>query len=212
MARVDGVALGCLSAGIVIGYAGIKGYSIPQTIQDIVTGKSPLKQAQVNQIVPSGIGAGLSGGTVIPGASATGEAIAQDALHYQGVNYVWAGATPDGWDCSGMANYVIGHDEGMAIPGYPGGTFTGASHGPSTIVWLAWSGCTTIGHSGAAAAAGDLCVWQTHMGIALGGGQMISAQTPASGTQVSGIDGFIPGELLFVRRLNAALATPPGTH
>jgi len=67
-----------------------------------------------------------------------------------------------------------------------------------------WDGAVTIGHDGAQAQPGDLCVWQTHMGVALGGGKMISAEDPQQGTQIgeigSGVSGFIPGELLFVRR------------
>ena len=43
---VNGGALAAVAAGIVAAYAGIKGYSIPQTIQDLVTGKSPARQSQ----------------------------------------------------------------------------------------------------------------------------------------------------------------------
>jgi len=129
-------------------------------------------------------------------------------LQYKGASYVWGGAPANGignWDCSSFCNWVIGHDMDMAIPGNPAGTYTGQSHGAVTGQWLIWGGCTTVGHSGSAAVAGDLCVWQTHMGIAIGGGQMISAQTPGPDqTLVSAIDGFIP-ELLFIRRLNAVV-------
>jgi hypothetical protein len=96
----------------------------------------------------------------------------------------------------------VGHDNGLAIPFYRVGGYNGSAHGPDTLAWLGWGGCVTVGNTGSVAQPGDLCVWQTHMGIAIGGGQMISAQNSASGTQVSGIDGFVP-ELLFVRRLKA---------
>lgn len=56
-----------------------------------------------------------SGGAT--GRSASGQAIAADALRYKGAPYVWGGAKPSGWDCSGFVNYVIGHDLGMTIPG-----------------------------------------------------------------------------------------------
>jgi cell wall-associated NlpC family hydrolase len=49
------------------------------------------------------------------------------------------------------------------------------------------------------AQAGDLCCWQTHIGICTGSGQMISAQDPALGTGVSNIE--LAGEILFVRRI-----------
>lgn len=152
---------------------------------------------------PLGTGTAFSGpaGPVVGGSNS---AIASDALRYQGAGYVWDGAPANGigiWDCSSFANWVVGHDERLAIPGYPAGTYDGTVHGPNTLSWLAWTGCTTIGHSASDAQAGDLVVWQTHMGIAIGADQMISAQDSQSGTQVSGIG--MPGELLYVRRLNA---------
>ena len=147
------------------------------------------------------------------GASATGQAIANDAVQYQGAGYVWGGAPAQGignWDCSSFSNEVIGHDMRMSIPGFPGGSYTGAVHGPTTLEWISWSGCRTVGTTGAQSVAGDLCVWPTHMGIAIGGGKMISAQSPSTGTQVSGIDGFIPNERLVIRRLTAEAAPSGG--
>jgi cell wall-associated NlpC family hydrolase len=123
-----------------------------------------------------------------------------------GAGYRWGGAPAVGtgnWDCSSFVNWVVGHDCGMAIPGYAAGSYGGAEHGPATLSWLAWSGCTTIGHSGSAAQPGDLAVWQTHMGICTGPNTMISAQDPQNGTRISAIDGFISGELLYIRRLAA---------
>jgi len=196
---VKGTAVACVAVGSVLVFAGIKGYSIPQTVQDLVTGKTPLNQAQATPIT-----GGVSGG------SGSGSQIATDALQYKGAGYVWGGAPAQGtgnWDCSSFANWVIGHDLNMAIPGYTAGSYTGQSHGPTTISWLAWTGCTTVGHSGSVAQPGDLAVWQTHMGIAIGNGQMISAENPQDGTQVSGIDGFITGEILFIRRLNAVVVS-----
>jgi hypothetical protein len=61
---VSGAALGAIAAGTVFTYAGLKGYSIPQTIQDIVTGKSPARQAQVTPV-----GTPASAGSAAPPAS-----------------------------------------------------------------------------------------------------------------------------------------------
>ena len=120
--------------------------------------------------------------------------------------YIYGGNSNviDGWDCSSFANWVIGHDEGLAIPGgsWAAETANGSQHGPATGSWLIWTGCTTIGHDGNLAQPGDLAVWQTHMGICTGPNQMVSAQDPANGTRVSAINGFIP-EILFIRRLKA---------
>jgi hypothetical protein len=46
--QINGVALGAIAAGVLFTYAGIKGYSIPKTIQNLITGQSPLNQAQVS--------------------------------------------------------------------------------------------------------------------------------------------------------------------
>ena len=51
---VNGPALGAVAAGIVAVYAGIKGYSIPATLQDVITGKSPLKQTPLHPIATPG--------------------------------------------------------------------------------------------------------------------------------------------------------------
>jgi hypothetical protein len=42
------------------------------------------------------------------------------------------------------------------------------------------------------------------MGIALGNGEFVSARDPAEGVGIDTIAGDVPGELLFVRRLNIA--------
>ncbi len=195
---VNGIAVAAAAAGILLIWSGIKGAKVTTALRSVLSGKQP---AGTNAYPLTGaqLAAGASG---LSGGSASGSAIASDALQYQGkFPYVWGGAPASGGsDCSGFANEVIGHDCGMAIPGYAPGAYTGSAHGPTTLSWLAWSGCKTIGHSGSVAEPGDLAIWQTHMGICTGPNQMISAQDPQNGTQVSAIDGFIP-EFLYIRRL-----------
>jgi peptidoglycan DL-endopeptidase CwlO len=183
-------------------YAGLKGYSIPATIQDIVTGRNPSKQSQV---APVGTPQAAPGATGTP-ASTTTSTIANDALRYQGHPYVYGGAPGTsgtaGWDCSSFCNWVLGHDLGMTLPGETSPGYTGTSHGPTTLSYLGWSQAQTVGHTPGAAQAGDLCVWQTHMGIALGSGQMISALNESLGTRQTSIEAGAPGaEFLFVRRV-----------
>lgn len=47
-------------------------------------------------------------------ASAKGQAIVDEAKKYLGVPYVWGGTTPDGFDCSGLVQYVC-RDLGITV-------------------------------------------------------------------------------------------------
>jgi len=203
--KLDGVALGAIFVGSGLLYAGVKGKSVPSLIQGFVQGKAPAAAtaAPGANLAPAPAASPATGSSA-PLANAS--QISSDAMKYQGAGYVWGGAPAKGagnWDCSSFVNWVCGHDLGLPIPGYPAGSYTGASHGPTTLVWLAWSGLETVSHDGSTAAPGDLAIWQTHMGIVTGPNQMISAQDPANGTGVSAINGFIPGELLSIRRYKA---------
>lgn len=184
--RFSGVALGSIAAGGIFVYAGIKGYSVPQTIRALISGKSPAGQAQAAPV--SGSVAASAGGT------GAGSAVSTSGLPgYVGHCYFYGGAPgTDGkgcWDCSSFANWYVGHDLGRAIPG--DAHYDGSSHGPATGSWLTWSGCTTV--TAADAQAGDLVVWSTHMGVYLGGGQMISALNPSLGTMITSVAGGSPG-------------------
>lgn len=144
----------------------------------------------------------------------TNPQIASDGMRYQGHAYLYGGAPGSSgsqpWDCSSFVNWVIGHDLGGAIPGYKAGAYTGAVHGPPTTSWLTSGLCSTI--SKANAQPGDLVVWQTHMGIYTGGGNMISALDEALGTRVTTVSGGAPGgEVAFYKRYNAALGSTATT-
>lgn len=145
---------------------------------------------------------GINSNTQVLGAN--NPAIAQDALQYQGlVPYVWAGANPDGWDCSGFVNWVLGHDLNMTLPGSTKAGFAGTSHGPAVTAYAGWSRAKTI----IAPEPGDLCIWvgvgaRGHIGIAISPTQMISALNPALGTTVTKIQGAGPaGAPLIYRRV-----------
>src|SRR5690348_7540303 len=66
---LNGVALATMAAGSIFAYAGIKGYSVLQSVQTIISGKSPVGQSQT-----TGIGtptASTASVTLPSGASAT---------------------------------------------------------------------------------------------------------------------------------------------
>lgn len=205
---LSGLGLAYATAGGILLWSGIRGETVGQTVRELARGNQPsgLNQEPVNTSAgPAATSAG-SGGAGGAGSTPTDSEIANDAQRYAGHAYLYGGAPgPDGsrpWDCSSFANWVLGHDLGMILPGASSGGYSGTSHGPNTTLYLAWGRAKTVSHSAADAQAGDLCVWQTHMGIALGGGRMISALNESLGTRITSIaGGSPPGEVLFVRRV-----------
>lgn len=201
---VPGPAVLATAAGAVLVWSGVRGVSVTGALRSLISGKAPPAASSAEAIAAPAAG---SAGASLAGNSASGSAISADAVQYIGHAYAYGGAPgPNGaapWDCSSFVSYVLGHDLGMSIPGgaWASVTGNGASHGPSTISYLSWTGATTIGHTAAVAEAGDLCVWQTHIGICTGAGQMVSAEDEALGTGMSSIG--MPGEILFVRRVTA---------
>lgn len=203
--KINGAALASLAAGTILVYSGVTGKSVLRSVQAMIQGKSPTGLPNEKPI--SGVnGTGNpnaiadSSGT-ISGGSVTGTAIAQDAARYVGHKYIYGGAPgPDGsagWDCSSFVNWVLGHDFG--ITSIPGG-YNPTAHGATAADYLGWSGAKTVPRANAGA--GDLCVWSTHIGIAINGSQMVSALNPNLGTAITGIeDGGPKGETLICRRL-----------
>ena len=192
-------------------WSGIKGKNWSEALRAVVSGKNPQTAATLAYPIQTSQAAYTSGaGTVnaSTNASSTGISIATDAQRYVGSGYVWGGAPGDGqghWDCSSFCNAVIGRDLQLAIPTYKPGGYWGQAHGPTTVVWMVWTGCFTIPRQDATA--GDLAVWQTHMGIFTDNGHIISALNSQIGTKITTLAGAAPfGELLRVRRLKAVTA------
>lgn len=109
--------------------------------------------------------------------TATGSSLVAAALRYLGVPYVWGGATPAGWDCSGFVVYVYREVTGRTLP-----RTTQAQWGVGTPV------------AREALRAGDLVFFQntyepgiTHVGFALGDGRFVHAAAPGVGTVISSL-------------------------
>lgn len=109
-------------------------------------------------------------------ASATGQALADYALQFQGYPYVSGGNTPSGWDCSGFVQWVFAQF-GVSLP-----HFSGAQMSVGTAVG-----------SIAEAAPGDIIVNAQHAAIYIGNGMVINALNPAQGTQVTSLAVFSGG-------------------
>lgn len=204
--RINGFSIAYTAFGGVVLWSGIRGEKISDTLRGVLKGQAP---AANQEPITATVAASSSSAPASGSSPATASAIANDALKYEGHAYLYGGAPGTAgtrpWDCSSFANWVLGHDSGMKLPGSSSAGYSGTSHGPNTLLYLGWGAATTVGNSASAAKAGDLCVWQTHMGIALGGGQMISALNESLGTRVTSIPGGAPGgEVLFVRRIKGA--------
>ena len=114
-----------------------------------------------------GTGASGGGGNVPPPPSSTlgGQAVAI-AERYLGVPYVWGGASPSGFDCSGLVMYVYAQ-LGVSLPHNAAAQYSMLPHVPVNDL-----------------EPGDLVFFNGfgHVGIYVGGGTMIHA--PHTGTVV----------------------------
>lgn len=191
----NGRALAILTAGSILVWSGIKGWSVLATIGDLVTGKKPNEPVSY----PLTTGSSASGSSGTPGASG----IARIAEQYAGHAYLFGGAPgTDGsrpWDCSSFVNYVVGVKAGLAIPGNAPGKYTGTTHGPTTALWAIWTGMASISRSDVQAS--DILVWGSHMGIAVSNSSYISAHSPAERTTVKPIPTSGLGPLVRIGRL-----------
>jgi len=138
-------------------------------------------------------------------AQVSGNAVAQDALQYDGAPYIYGGAKPNGWDCSGFVNWVLGHDLNIKLPGATKPGFNGNIHGPVVLTYANWSKAERVSKP----EPGDLCIWvgvgpAGHIGIAVSPTKMISALNPSKGTLQTPIVGMgPPGAPLIFKRVGA---------
>lgn len=137
----------------------------------------------------------------------SGAVIANAAVRYRGSPYRWGGGGPfptPGGDCSGLVNWVLGHDLGLTLPGGVK-NFNGGSHGPVVLAYAAWTSAKRV----SSPQQGDLCIWAGpsaagHIGIAISATQMISALDQAQGVAVTPIKGHGPPSPFMVKRITAA--------
>jgi len=96
-------------------------------------------------------------------------AAAQVAMQYLGTPYVWGGASPSGFDCSGLASYAYAQI-GKSVPHYTVAIYNAFPRVPSDQLQV-----------------GDLVFYRGlgHMGIYIGGGQMVHAPQTGDVVKVS---------------------------
>ena len=118
-----------------------------------------------------------------------GKQIADFALQFVGQPYVWGGASPGGFDCSGLVYYVyqqfgytlnrVAEDQARN-----GRAVTAAELEPGDVLCFYSSG-SYIGHAG----------------IYIGGGQFVHAQNSATGVVVSPLEGYYSSRGYEARRI-----------
>ena len=73
------------------------------------------------------VGGTSSGGGAPPSNGTLGQQAVQVAMQYLGVPYVWGGASPSGFDCSGLTMYVYAQ-LGVSLPHYTGDQWNAGPH------------------------------------------------------------------------------------
>ena len=129
---------------------------------------------------------------------ARGEDIVALARKYLGVKYVWGGSTPDGFDCSGLVQYVFGKN-GISVPRVTYNQINvGSSVQPNKL------------------RPGDLVFFDTdrkkagpdHVGIYIGGGKFIHAPRPGQGVKISSLsESFYMDRWMGGRRISGVSAS-----
>jgi peptidoglycan DL-endopeptidase CwlO len=107
------------------------------------------------------------------------------AMRYLGVPYVWGGASPSGFDCSGFVMYVYAQ-VGVSLPHY-----TGAQ----------WNVGVPVSRGDLQP--GDLVFFDGlgHVGIYIGGGQFIHAPHTGTVVQITSMTGWYASTYVGARRI-----------
>ena len=121
--------------------------------------------------------------TTKPKVTSVASNIVSIAYRYVGVPYRSGGASPSGFDCSGLVSYVL------AQAGISGVARSSSSQ--------AYGGVAVSGGI-SAAQPGDVICYPGHVGIYIGGGQMIHASVPGDYVKVSSVN--IGMQIIGVRR------------
>lgn len=127
-----------------------------------------------------------------PSNTGRGQSLVNVAMRYRGYPYAWGGSSPGGFDCSGFTKYVASSALGVGL-----GNSTGSQVGAGVAV------------SPKNLEPGDLVFFVntyqsglSHVGIYIGGGQMIHAGSERTGVTVSNIwDSYWGPKFYAARRL-----------
>ncbi|MCW6090663.1 C40 family peptidase [Clostridium sporogenes] len=112
-----------------------------------------------------------------PAPPATHGDVVGYAMQFQGVPYVWGGTSPSGFDCSGFVQYVYRNAAGIELPR---DTYGQIGAGTRVSQDQLQPGDLVFPHTG-------------HVGIYIGGGQMIHAPRTGDVVKISSVYKFYAG-------------------
>ncbi len=151
--------------------AGISGEIAQLQAQEQAQQAQALQAQVASENSSSGGGGGGGGGDYGPPPAATHGDAVSIAMSYLGVPYVWGGASRSGVDCSGLVMLVYGQ-LGISLPHFAAAQYaagTPISYGdlqPGDLVFFGYGGID-------------------HVGIYIGGGQMIHAPFEGETVQIA---------------------------
>lgn len=140
----------------------IKSPTVKEKITAAINSANPLitqKQAEYDELMKQASNASLVNRGNVATGSASIDAVISEAYKHLGKPYVWGAKGPDSFDCSGFTSYVYRTALGIEIGGT---TYTQINSGIEVSYADLKPGDLVFPHSG-------------HVGIYIGGGQMIHA-------------------------------------
>lgn len=158
------------------------GADVPESIQSLDDAVEWMPQMSQAKFMETMGGQRLPGDNGRPnihtGATGIRKSIVDEAMKYLGVDYVWGGTSPSGFDCSGIIQYVYGK-MGVDLP---------------RISYAQANAGRRVGLNDVQA--GDLIAWDNstrnngadHIAIALGNGMILEAPRPGLPVRIRKLD------------------------
>ena len=161
---------------------------ISADIQHLIDQQQAREQAAATAAAAaaSGGSVGGTGGSIpVPPSSTLGGQAVAIAEQYLGVPYVWGGASPSGFDCSGLVMYVYGR-LGVSLPHNAAAQYSMGTPVPRDAL-----------------EPGDLVFFDGlgHVGIYVGGGSFIHAPHTGTVVQISSLSGWYSSTYVGARRI-----------
>ena len=162
---------------------------ISADIQHLIDQQQAREQAAATAAAAAASGgssvSGTGGSIPVPPSSTLGGQAVAIAEQYLGVPYVWGGASPSGFDCSGLVMYVYGR-LGVSLPHNAAAQYSMGTSVPRDAL-----------------EPGDLVFFDGlgHVGIYVGGGSFIHAPHTGTVVQISSLSGWYSSEYVGAKRI-----------